>query len=62
LAKKISSKGIEVDQDKLEVIEKLPPPSNVKGIQSFLEHAGFYLHFVKDFSKISKTLCNLLVN
>ncbi|XP_022635773.1 uncharacterized protein LOC111241499 [Vigna radiata var. radiata] len=35
---KISSRGIEVDRAKLEVIEKLQPPTNVKGIRSFLGH------------------------
>ena len=60
LGHKISSKGIEVDKAKVEVIEKLPPPTNVKGIQSFLGHAGFYRHFIKDFSKIAKPLSNLL--
>ncbi|MCI96071.1 reverse transcriptase, partial [Trifolium medium] len=42
LGHKISSKGIEVDKAKVEVVEKLPPPVNVKGIRSFLGHAGFY--------------------
>nr|XP_027124403.1 uncharacterized protein LOC113741122 [Coffea arabica] len=60
LGHKISSKGIEVDQAKIEVIEKLPPPSNVKGIRSFLGHAGFYRRFIKDFSRIVKPLCDLL--
>jgi len=32
LGHKISSKGIEVDQAKVEVIGKLPPPVNVKGV------------------------------
>ena len=31
-----------------------------KGIRSFLGHAGFYRRFIKDFSKISKPLTNLL--
>ena len=57
---KISEHGIEVDKATGEVIEKLPPPANVKGIISFLGHAGFYRHFVKDFSKIAKPLSNLL--
>ena len=42
LGHKISSKGIEVGKAKVEVIEKLPPPVNIKGIISFLGHAGFY--------------------
>ncbi|KAK9021179.1 hypothetical protein V6N11_011180 [Hibiscus sabdariffa] len=60
LGHKISSEGIEVDKAKVEVIEKLPPPTTVKGIRSFLGHTGFYRRFIKDFSKISKPLCNLL--
>jgi hypothetical protein len=39
LRHKISEKGIEVDKAKIEVIEQLPPPTNVKGICSFLGHA-----------------------
>ncbi|KAK2359233.1 hypothetical protein QL285_084625 [Trifolium repens] len=60
LGHKISSRGIEVDKAKVDVIEKLPPPVNVKGIRSFLGHAGFYRRFIKDFSKIAKPLSNLL--
>jgi hypothetical protein len=36
LGHKISVKGIEVDKAKIEVIEQLPPPTNMKGIYSFL--------------------------
>jgi hypothetical protein len=61
LGHKISSKGIEVDQAKIEVIKELPPPVNVKGVRSFLGHAGFYRRFIKDFSKIAKPLSNLLI-
>ncbi|PNX89714.1 hypothetical protein L195_g045836, partial [Trifolium pratense] len=61
LGHKISSKGIQVDQAKIEVIKDLPPPVNVKGVRSFLGHAGFYRRFIKDFSKIAKPLSNLLV-
>jgi len=60
LGHKISSKCIEVDKAKVDVIEKLPPPTNVKGIRSFLRHAGFYRRFINDFSKIAKPLSNLL--
>ena len=42
LGYKISKKGIDVDKAKLDVIDKLPHLVNVKGIRSFLGHAGFY--------------------
>jgi hypothetical protein len=56
----ISECGIEVDRAKIEVIEQLPPPVNIKGIQSFLGHAGFYRWFIKDFSHVARPLTNLL--
>ena len=61
LGHRISAREIEVDRAKIEAIEKLPPPSSVKGIRSFLGHAGFYRRFIKDFSHIAKPLSNLLV-
>ncbi|KAK1684044.1 hypothetical protein QYE76_044892 [Lolium multiflorum] len=59
LGHKISERGIEVDRAKVEAIEKMPYPRDVKGIRSVLGH-GFYRRFIKDFSKISKPLTNLL--
>ncbi|GJY33771.1 reverse transcriptase domain-containing protein, partial [Tanacetum coccineum] len=60
LGHKISRKGIEVDKAKVDVISKLPHPTTVKGIRSFLGHAGFYRRFIKDFSKISRPMTHLL--
>nr|GEZ33612.1 reverse transcriptase domain-containing protein [Tanacetum cinerariifolium] len=42
LGHKISKNGIEVDKAKVDVTTKLPHPTTVKGIHSFLGHAGFY--------------------
>ncbi|GJT07573.1 reverse transcriptase domain-containing protein [Tanacetum coccineum] len=60
LGHKVSSTGLEVDKAKIDVISKLPPPTNIKGIRSFLGYAGFYQHFIKDFSKIARPLTKLL--
>ncbi|GJY33948.1 reverse transcriptase domain-containing protein [Tanacetum coccineum] len=60
LGHKVSSAGLEVHKAKIDVISKLPPPTNIKGIRRFLGHAGFYQHFIKDFSKIARPLTKLL--
>ncbi|XP_071726793.1 uncharacterized protein [Rutidosis leptorrhynchoides] len=60
LGHKIYHVGIEVDPAKIDVIHKLPHPTNVKAIRSFLGHAGFYQRFIKDFSKIARPLTKLL--
>ncbi|GJW89468.1 reverse transcriptase domain-containing protein, partial [Tanacetum coccineum] len=60
LGHKVSSAGLEVDKAKIDVISKLPPPTNIKGIRSFLRHAVFYRCFIKDFLKIAQPLTKLL--
>jgi len=55
----ISGDGIEVDKAKTDLIVNLPPPTCVKEVQPFLGHVGFYRRFIKDFSKIVKSLSNL---
>ena len=60
LEHRVSERGIEVDWAKMEIIEQLPPPTNVKGVRSFLGHFSFYQRFIKDFSRIARPLTNLL--
>jgi hypothetical protein len=60
LGHRVSERRIKVDSAKIEATEKLPYPKDIRGIRSFLGHAGFYRRFIKDFSKISKPLTNLL--
>ena len=62
LGLKISTTCLGVDSAKISLIKTLMSPITVKGIRSFLGHAGFYKRFIKDFSTISKPLCKLLEN
>nr|GFA32774.1 DNA-directed DNA polymerase [Tanacetum cinerariifolium] len=60
LGHKISKPRIEVDRAKVDVIAKLPHPTTVKSVRSFLGHAGFYRRFIQDFSKIARPMSHLL--
>ncbi|GKB45763.1 hypothetical protein Tco_0896516 [Tanacetum coccineum] len=56
LGHKISKNGIEVDKAKVDTISKLPPPTSVKYVLSFLGHVGFYRRFIKDLFRISRPM------
>ncbi|GJY66018.1 reverse transcriptase domain-containing protein [Tanacetum coccineum] len=60
LGHKVSEAGLEVDKAKINIIYKLIPPTNIKGIRSFLGHVSFYRRFIKDFSKTARPLTKLL--
>nr|GEW48693.1 reverse transcriptase domain-containing protein [Tanacetum cinerariifolium] len=60
LGHKISKFGIKVDRANVDVIAKLPHPTTVKGVRSFLGHAGFYRRFIQDFLKIARPMTHLL--
>jgi hypothetical protein len=56
----LSSRGIEVDKDKIKIITLLPTPLKPKDVRRFLGHARYYRRFIKDFSKIASPLFTLL--
>ncbi|GFX49431.1 retrovirus-related Pol polyprotein from transposon 17.6 [Trichonephila clavipes] len=55
----IAPQGIEVDHEKISAILGIPPPKNVKQLQSFLETCSLYRKFIANFSEISRPLSNL---
>nr|GEW14687.1 reverse transcriptase domain-containing protein [Tanacetum cinerariifolium] len=60
LGHKISKSGVAVDKAKVYVIAKLPHPTTVKDIRSFLGHVGFYRRFIQDFLNIARLMTRLL--
>ncbi|GFV69626.1 retrovirus-related Pol polyprotein from transposon opus [Trichonephila clavipes] len=55
----ITLQGIEVDHEKTSVILGIPPPKNVKQLQSFLQTCSWYRKFIANFSEIARPLSNL---
>ena len=56
----VSSKVLEVDKAKVEVIQDLALPKSIRELRSLLGHVGFYRRFIQDFAKVSKPLTFLL--
>src|SRR5688572_8114633 len=56
----ISRNGIAVDPSKVQEVMDWKPPASVHQIVSFLGLAGYYRHFIPDFSKIAKPMTELL--
>ena len=52
----VSSKGVHVDDSKINAIKTWPQPTNLQQVRSFLGLADFYRRFVKDFSTIALPL------
>ena len=56
----ISSKGISVEAEKIEVVKDLPKSKSVRNIQVFPGFTNFYWRFIQGFSKIIAPLISML--
>jgi hypothetical protein len=56
----ISAEGIAVDPSKVQEVLDWKSPKSVTQIRSFLGLAGYYRQFIPNFSKIAKSMTQLL--
>ena len=56
---KVGAEGIKVDQDKVEVIRKMTPPVDVRGVRGFIGCVSYYRRFCPRFSEIATPLIKL---
>ena len=52
--------GIETDPDKIAKVRDWPTPKTPEELRSFLAFTGYYRRFIKDFSKITRPLADLI--
>ena len=55
----LSTEGIRMDSDKVQVVLDWPVPNSLKQVQGFIEFCNFYRRFIKDFSKIVRPMLKL---
>ena len=59
LGYKITTEGISIDEFRTACLKQYPFPTKTKHVKQFLGMAGFYRHFIKNFSDIVKPLSHL---
>nr|GEU57694.1 putative reverse transcriptase domain-containing protein [Tanacetum cinerariifolium] len=55
------NQGLHVDPTKIEAVKNWASPTTPTGIRQFLGLTGYYCRFIKDFSKIAKSLTILTI-
>ena len=56
----VFSKGIRMEDERIEAVKQLPEPQSVRDIQVFLGFANFYRRFIQEFSRIAAPLTSML--
>jgi hypothetical protein len=56
----LTAEGVAVDLEKVEAVSSWKQPTSVLEIRSFLGLAGYYRRFIPEFSKLAKTMIELL--
>ena len=56
LGQVVSGKGISTNPKKIEAVSKWPTPKTVYDVRSFLSFVGYYRRFIKNFSRITKPI------
>ena len=56
----VSSKGIRMEDERIEAVKQWPEPQSVRDIQVFLGFANFYQRFIQGFSRIAAPLTSML--
>lgn len=60
LGHKLSKEGIQVDENKVMAIAKMPPPKDVTGVHRFIGAASYYRKFIPEFSIVAQPLFELI--